>query len=65
VQIAAILAVIAVHHQPLWVSLLIYATVLITVLSGLDFFFGLRRRMHEAELRGPREQTPPPGLESS
>jgi CDP-diacylglycerol--glycerol-3-phosphate 3-phosphatidyltransferase len=65
VQIAAILAVIAVHHHPLWVSLLIYATVLITVLSGLDFFFGLRRRMHEAEFRRPREQTPPPGLESS
>jgi len=44
-QIAAILAVIAVPGQPLWVMLLLYATVLVTVLSGLDFFFGLRRRM--------------------
>ncbi len=47
-QIAAILAVIAVHGQPLWLSLLLYATVLVTVLSGLDYFFGLRRRMEQA-----------------
>jgi CDP-diacylglycerol---glycerol-3-phosphate 3-phosphatidyltransferase len=44
-QIATILAVIAVHGQPLWVSLLIYLTVLVTVLSGLDYCFGLRRRL--------------------
>jgi len=37
-QIAAILAVIAVHGSPLWVSLLLYATVLVTVLSGLEYF---------------------------
>jgi CDP-diacylglycerol--glycerol-3-phosphate 3-phosphatidyltransferase len=50
-QIAAILAVIAVHGQPLWVALLLYASVLVTVLSGLDFFFGLRRRMAQAQTR--------------
>ena len=44
-QIALILALIAVHGQPLWVSLLLYATVLVTVVSGLDYFFGLRRRL--------------------
>jgi CDP-diacylglycerol--glycerol-3-phosphate 3-phosphatidyltransferase len=38
VQIAAILAVIAVHDSPLWVSLLVYLMVAITVLSGLDYF---------------------------
>jgi CDP-diacylglycerol---glycerol-3-phosphate 3-phosphatidyltransferase len=37
-QIATILAVIAVHGSPLWVSLLVYATVVVTVLSGLDYF---------------------------
>jgi CDP-diacylglycerol--glycerol-3-phosphate 3-phosphatidyltransferase len=37
-QIAAILAVIAVHGSPLWVSLLVYVTVAVTVLSGLDYF---------------------------
>ncbi len=48
-QIAAILAVIAVPGEPLWVSLLLYATVLVTVLSGLDFFFGLRRGLAQAQ----------------
>jgi CDP-diacylglycerol--glycerol-3-phosphate 3-phosphatidyltransferase len=44
-QIAAIMAVIAVHGEPLWLSLLLYVTVLVTVVSGLDYFFGLRRRL--------------------
>jgi CDP-diacylglycerol--glycerol-3-phosphate 3-phosphatidyltransferase len=48
-QIVAILAVIAVPGEPLWVSLLLYATVLVTVLSGLDYFFGLRRRLAQAQ----------------
>jgi CDP-diacylglycerol--glycerol-3-phosphate 3-phosphatidyltransferase len=51
-QIATILAVIAVPGQPLWVSALLYTTVLVTVLSGLDYCFGLRRRMRQAEGRG-------------
>jgi len=48
-QIAAILAVIAVHGTPPWVSALLYITVLVTVLSGLDYFFGLRRRMQQSQ----------------
>jgi CDP-diacylglycerol---glycerol-3-phosphate 3-phosphatidyltransferase len=48
-QIAAILAVIAVHETPLWVSLLLYITVAVTVLSGLDYFFDLRRRLARAQ----------------
>ena len=48
-QIAAILAVIAVHGKPTWVQALLYVTVLVTVLSGLDYFFGLRRRMAKAD----------------
>ncbi|MGH2902431.1 MAG: CDP-diacylglycerol--glycerol-3-phosphate 3-phosphatidyltransferase [Solirubrobacteraceae bacterium] len=51
-QIAAILALIAVPGEPLWVSLLLYATVAVTVLSGLDFFFGLRRQL-QAQVRAP------------
>ncbi len=51
-QIALILALIAVHGQPLWLSLLLYATVLITIASGLDFFFGLRRRLAQTQARG-------------
>ncbi len=48
-QIATILVIIAVHGKPLWVSALLYTTVLVTVLSGLDFFFGLRRRMQQVQ----------------
>ncbi|HST56127.1 MAG TPA: CDP-diacylglycerol--glycerol-3-phosphate 3-phosphatidyltransferase [Solirubrobacteraceae bacterium] len=48
-QIAAILAVIAVHDKPLWVLLLLYVTVAVTVLSGLDYFFGVRRRVQQAQ----------------
>jgi CDP-diacylglycerol---glycerol-3-phosphate 3-phosphatidyltransferase len=47
-QIVAILAVIAVHGNPAWVQALLYVTVVVTVLSGLDYFFGLRRRMQQA-----------------
>jgi CDP-diacylglycerol--glycerol-3-phosphate 3-phosphatidyltransferase len=47
-QIAAILAVIAVHGQQAWVTGLLYVTVAVTVLSGLDYCFGLRRRLAQA-----------------
>lgn len=50
-QIAAILAVIATHGSPLWVSLLVYVAVVVTVLSGLDYFFGLRRRIQQTQTR--------------
>ncbi len=53
-QIAAILSVIAVHGTPLAVSLLLYVTVAVTVLSGLDYFFDLRRRIAEAQSRAAR-----------
>src|SRR5271165_1336635 len=52
-QIALVLAIIAVRGQPLWVSALLYVTVLVTVLSGLGYFFGLRRRMQQAQVRSP------------
>lgn len=48
VQIAAILALIAVSSKPLWVELLVYLTVIVTVVSGLDYFFGLRKRIEQA-----------------
>ena len=48
-QIAAILALIAVPGEPLWVSLLLYLALAATVISGLDYFFGLRRRLAQAQ----------------
>jgi CDP-diacylglycerol---glycerol-3-phosphate 3-phosphatidyltransferase len=51
-QIAAILALIAFHGRPLWVMLLVYVTVIVTVISGLDYFFGVRRRLGEVDAKG-------------
>ena len=51
-QIAAILALIAFHGHPLWVMLLVYVTVIVTVVSGLDYFFGVRRRLGEVDAKG-------------
>ena len=47
-QVAAIFALIAFEPTPLGVDLLVYAAVAITVISGADYFFGLRRHMEEA-----------------
>ena len=41
-QIAMVLALIAVDGSPLWVDALVYATVAVTVVSGLDYFFNFR-----------------------
>jgi CDP-diacylglycerol--glycerol-3-phosphate 3-phosphatidyltransferase len=49
-QVAAIFALIAFQSSPLWVDALLYLAVAITVVSGADYFFGLRRRI-EAERR--------------
>ena len=49
-QVAMVIVLISVgSHHPLWVTLLVYATVVITVLSGADYFFGLRRRTAAAQ----------------
>jgi CDP-diacylglycerol---glycerol-3-phosphate 3-phosphatidyltransferase len=46
-QVATIFLLIAVHHHPVWLDALVYVTVAITVVSGIDYFFGLRRRLLE------------------
>jgi CDP-diacylglycerol--glycerol-3-phosphate 3-phosphatidyltransferase len=53
VQVAAIFFVIAVGEpSPAWVDGLVYGMVVITIVSGIDYFFGLRRVLREAEARG-------------
>jgi CDP-diacylglycerol--glycerol-3-phosphate 3-phosphatidyltransferase len=47
-QVAAIFGVIAFENTPLGVDLLLYAAVAMTVISGADYFFGLRKRMEQA-----------------
>jgi CDP-diacylglycerol---glycerol-3-phosphate 3-phosphatidyltransferase len=44
-QIAAVFALIAVNPAPAWVDALLYAAVVVTLISGADYFFGLRRRI--------------------
>jgi len=46
-QIAAVFALIATNPAPAWVDVLVYAAVAVTVISGADYFFGLRRRLAE------------------
>jgi CDP-diacylglycerol--glycerol-3-phosphate 3-phosphatidyltransferase len=48
-----VMVLITVGSGPLWVSLLVYATVVVTVLSGADYFFGLRRQLTEARRATP------------
>jgi CDP-diacylglycerol---glycerol-3-phosphate 3-phosphatidyltransferase len=47
-QIAAVIALIATNPAPAWVDALVYLALVVTVVSGADYFFGLRRRI-EAE----------------
>ncbi|MGH2919055.1 MAG: CDP-diacylglycerol--glycerol-3-phosphate 3-phosphatidyltransferase [Solirubrobacteraceae bacterium] len=52
VQVAAIFCVIAMGEPtPAWVDGLVYGAVAITIVSGIDYFFGLRRVLREAEAR--------------
>ena len=52
VQVAAIFFLIAAGDpSPAWVDGLVYGAVAITIVSGVDYFFGLRRVLREAEAR--------------
>ena len=52
VQVAAVLALIAASdHTAAWVDALVYAAVLVTVVSGVDYFLNVRRRIEEASQR--------------
>jgi CDP-diacylglycerol--glycerol-3-phosphate 3-phosphatidyltransferase len=46
-QVLMVFCLIAFAPRPLAVSVIVYVTVAVTVLSGADYFFGLRRRLSE------------------
>ena len=48
-QIAAIIALIATNPAPLGVDILVYIALAATVISGVDYFFGLRKRIEALE----------------
>ncbi len=46
-QIAAVFALIIFNPAPLWADILVYLALAATVISGIDYFFGLRKRIEE------------------
>ena len=49
IQVVAIVALIATDPAPLGVDILVYVALVVTVASGVDYFFGFRRMMAEAQ----------------
>jgi CDP-diacylglycerol--glycerol-3-phosphate 3-phosphatidyltransferase len=59
-KLKTIFASIAVPSTPLWVDALVYLAVAVTVVSGADYFFGLRRRLeNERATAGQARDAPP------
>ena len=50
-QVLTIFLLILVDPSPAWVDALVYVMVAVTVISGVDYFFGMRRLLREAEQR--------------
>ena len=50
-QIAAVIALIAADPAPVWVDVLVYLAVAATVISGADYFLGLRKRLERSARR--------------
>lgn len=48
-QIAMVLALISTDNSPLWVDGLVYLAVFMTILSGADYFLGLRGRLAQSK----------------
>ncbi len=46
-QIAAVFALIATNPAPGWVNILVYLAVVATLVSGVDYLVGMRRRFDE------------------
>ena len=51
VQVLTIFLLILFDPSPAWVDGLVYCMVAVTVISGVDYFFGMRRLLREAEQR--------------
>jgi CDP-diacylglycerol--glycerol-3-phosphate 3-phosphatidyltransferase len=58
VQVAAVLALIAApDYKDAWVQALVYAMVLITIVSGADYFLNFRRKLEEVANARRRVET--------
>ena len=56
-QIAMVLALIIVDSSPAWVDALVYATVVVTVASAVDYFFSFRKLIHARPSSHSRVET--------
>ncbi len=69
VQVVTIFLLILIEPSPTWVDVLVYVMVAVTVISGIDYFFGMRRLLREAEARRASARDgaarPGPGQEGS
>ena len=61
-QVAAIFALILIDGTPLWAEVLLYVAVAVTVISGADYFYGVRRELaEEVPVREPPPEERPVG----
>ena len=62
-QVAMVFALILVNDSSVWLDVLIYATVAVTVASGVDYTFGIRRQINAARAarRSPAGASSEPG----
>ena len=56
-QVAMVLALIAVDGSPLWVDALVYATVAVTVASGVDYLLSFRAKVQARPSSHSRVET--------
>jgi CDP-diacylglycerol--glycerol-3-phosphate 3-phosphatidyltransferase len=56
-QIAMVLALLANESSPPWVDAIVYATVVITVASAIDYFFNFRALIHARPSSHSRAET--------
>lgn len=52
-QVGMVFALIVVGGSPAWLDAIVYVTVAVTVLSGADYFFGLRRTLERSRRERP------------
>jgi CDP-diacylglycerol---glycerol-3-phosphate 3-phosphatidyltransferase len=58
-QVGAVVSLIIWNPAPVAVDVLVYVAVAVTVISGADYFFGLRRRIAEQRAAGAHAPTRP------
>jgi CDP-diacylglycerol--glycerol-3-phosphate 3-phosphatidyltransferase len=58
-QVLAIGGLIIFEPAPGWVDALVYVAVAVTVISGADYFLGLRKRIEEGSVDAERGKVPP------